>query len=98
MLFIGKGRTSCLCGKFEECCACKGCTRSGCLLLENAARHAGRTRRVLLRCAGERRAALRWRLFHLREREDETLGANKKRAALRRRKLLCVIRDNFKIA
>ncbi len=53
---------------------------------------------VLLRCAGERRAALRWRLFHLRERENEALDANKKRAALRRRKLLCVIRDNFKAA
>ncbi len=52
---------------------------------------------VLLRCAGGRRAALRWRLSHLRKRENEALGTNKKRAASRRRKLLRVIRDNFKI-
>ncbi len=43
---------------------------------------------MLLRCAGGRRAALRWRLSHLRKRENEALGEYKKRAALRRRKLL----------
>ncbi len=45
VLYIGKGYTSCLCGKLEKCCACRERTRSGRSPWGGAASSAGRTRR-----------------------------------------------------